>query len=80
MVANFKKTKTGWNTVPLEKILKKTTLKFGDTPGKAGDARGQIRRGAGEIAGQVGAVRFSCYCTQIVEPMRSQTPIPGTMV
>lgn len=38
MVANFKKTKTGWNTAPLEQILKKMTLNFGDTLGKAGDA------------------------------------------
>ena len=37
-VATFKKTKAGWNTEPLEKILKKMNLNFGDTLGKAGDA------------------------------------------
>jgi hypothetical protein len=37
-VATFKKTKSGWNTEPLEKILKKMNLNFGDTLGKAGDA------------------------------------------
>jgi hypothetical protein len=38
MVANYKKTKTGWKTEPLENILKKMTLNFGDTLGKAGDS------------------------------------------
>ena len=39
-VATFKKTKSGWNTEPLEKILKKMNLNFGDTLAiaKAGDA------------------------------------------
>jgi hypothetical protein len=37
-VATFKKTKSGWNTEPLEKILKKMNLNFGDTLGKAADA------------------------------------------
>ena len=37
-VDTFKKTKSGWNTAPLEQILKKMNLNFGDTLGKAGDA------------------------------------------
>jgi hypothetical protein len=37
-VADFKKTKSGWNTEPLEKILKKMNLNFGDALGKAGDS------------------------------------------
>jgi hypothetical protein len=38
MVSDFKKSKSGWNTAPLEAILKKMNMNFGDTLGKAGDA------------------------------------------
>jgi hypothetical protein len=67
-VKTFKKTKSGWNTEPLEKILKKMNLNFGDTLGKAGDAF-KANKGAD----------LTKYCAKAVETAEKYQALLATL-